>query len=114
MRAAEIKQDPFEYKIEPGITRTDYFDGSYEISKEEPFIQFKHNEQGRYDFATIKNQEIQISITDNKCDGIADMVSIRNSLGLDDVYFRFQAGKGWLFEKADKMLADAKTEIGIQ
>ncbi len=109
----EIKQNPFEYKEVPGVTRIDYFDGSYELNKEEPFIQFRHNEQGKYDFATIKNQQIQISITDNKCDGVADMVAVRNSLGLDDVYFRFQAGKGWLFEKADKMLADAKTELGL-
>ncbi|MFA5887558.1 MAG: hypothetical protein WC852_02515 [Candidatus Nanoarchaeia archaeon] len=109
----EIRQNSFEYKEVPGVTRIDYFDGSYEINKEEPFIQFKHNEQGRYDSVAIKNPQIQISITDNKCDGVADMVSIRNSLGLDDVYYRYQAGKGWLFEKADRMLAEAKTELGL-
>lgn len=109
----EINQRPFEMKMAPGITRTDYFDGSYEIIKEEPYIEFRHNKPGNYDFARIKSPEINIGITDNRCDGIAEMVVIHNEVGMDDLYFRFQPGKEWLFEKADKMLAEAKKEIGI-
>lgn len=109
----EIKQNPFEYKIAPGVTRTDYFDGSYALVSEEPSIEFRHNKPSNYDFVRIKNQEINIGITDNRCDGVAEMVAVRNSLGLDDVYFRFQAGKEWLFEKADIMLAEAKAELEI-
>lgn len=110
---AEIKQMPFEIKSGRGITIIHYFDGSYKIVKEEPYIEFRHNKPGNYDFVKIENTEINISITDNKCDGITEMVVIRNELGMDDVYFRFYPGKKWLFEKADKMLADAKQELGI-
>ncbi|MDD4877773.1 MAG: hypothetical protein PHO02_01910 [Candidatus Nanoarchaeia archaeon] len=110
----EIKpRDDFEIKREPGITITQHFDGSYEIVKEEPYIKFHHNKPRNYDFIVINSPEINMSITDNRCDGIADMVVIRNQLGLDDMYFRFQHSQKWLFEKADKMLEEAKAELGI-
>ncbi|MBU2638287.1 MAG: hypothetical protein KJ955_04905 [Nanoarchaeota archaeon] len=112
--APEIKPRPFEYKIAPGVTRTDYFDGSYTLVSEEPSIEFRHNKPGNYDYARIKNPEINISITDNGCDGISEMVVIQNELGMDDLYFRFQPGKEWLFEKADKMLSEAKKALEIQ
>ncbi|MFH1065141.1 MAG: hypothetical protein V1734_01395 [Nanoarchaeota archaeon] len=110
---AEIKQNPFEYKIAPGVTRTDYFDGSYTLVSEEPSIEFRHNKPGNYDFARIKNPEINIGITDNKCDGVSEMIVIHNELGMDDIYFRFQPGREWLFKKADKMLAEAKAKLEI-
>lgn len=110
----EIKQKPFEYKIAPGVARTDYFDGSYTLVSEDPPIEFRHNKPGNYDFVKLKNPEINIGITDNKCDGVSEMVVIHNELGMDDLYFRFQPGKEWLFEKADRMLAEAKAELEIQ
>lgn len=109
----EIKQNPFEMKIAPGVTRTDYLDGSYKLIREEPYTEFRHNKPGNYDFVKIINPEINIGITDNRCDGVSEMVVIHNELGMDDLYFRFQPGREWLFEKADKMLADVKAELEL-
>jgi hypothetical protein len=110
---AEIKQKPFEYKMEPGITRTDYFDGSFEIKREEPKLVFRHNETSNYNFVDFYNEQGHFLITDYKCDGVADQLNIDNGTGVPEIYFRYQFGKEKIFEKADRMLANVKQELGF-
>lgn len=110
---AEIKTRPFEMKIEPGITRTDYFDGSFEIKREEPKLSFQHNETRNYNFADAHLPEGHFLIIDYGCNGTADQFNIKNETGMEEIYFRYQPGKQKIFEKADRMLANIKGELGL-
>lgn len=108
----EIKQDPFENKTEENITRTDYFDGSFEIKREEPRLSFKHNVAGNYDYLDMHTSEGHFIIADYKFDGIADQFGTDFGVGMD-MHFRYEFGKERLFKTANEMLKDAKEELGL-
>ena len=108
----EIKQDPFENKTEDNITRADYFDGSFDISREEPKLSFKHNIAMNYDYLDMHTSDGHFIITDYKFDGVTDQFGMDFGAGMN-MHFRYQFGKERLFETANKMLKDTKTELGL-
>lgn len=108
----EINQNPFENKTEDNITRTDYFDGSFEISRAEPKLSFKHNVTLNYDFLDMYTPDGHFIITDYKFDGITDQFGTDFGAGMN-MHFRYQFGKERLFETANEMLAENKKELGL-
>ncbi len=93
---------------EPNITRIDYFDGSFEISRINPDLHFRHDELKNQNLLTFETQHEWVGIYDEGCDGIADELYIDNK-----VYYLNMPGTEAIFKKANKVLADTKKELGL-
>lgn len=109
----EINPNPaFEEKSEENVTRTDYFDGSFDINRKDPKLSFKRNVALNYDILDMHTPDGHFIVMDYGFDGITDQFGTDFGIGMK-MHFRYEFGKKWLFETANQMLKDAKAELGL-